>query len=83
MNLKLRHDQLLIKDLKRHSELLIYLYAVSAVAALTVGVTAADSTALWLVGGGGFLAGISVEKFATRQIRRIAKQLAENQKIEL
>jgi hypothetical protein len=80
MNLKDVHDKLLAKDLKRHSGGLIALYAITGALAILVGGTISERAALWLVGTGGFLLGMSLEKFATRQIRRVARQLAEQQK---
>jgi hypothetical protein len=79
MNLKESHDRLLAQDLKRHWTGLIVLYASAGVLAVVVGMTISERASLWLVGLGGFLLGMSVEKFATRQIRRVAKKLAQEQ----
>jgi hypothetical protein len=47
--------------------------------AIVVGLTVSERASLWFMGLGGFLLGMGVEKFATRQIRRVAKKLAQEQ----
>ncbi|MFZ9521689.1 MAG: hypothetical protein ACO3A4_14560 [Silvanigrellaceae bacterium] len=80
MDLKKTHDDLLAKDMKRQSGALVVLYLVTGVLAIVVGTMTPEKSSLWFVGLGGFLLGMSLEKLATRQIRRVAKQLAEQQK---
>jgi hypothetical protein len=77
MSLKDAHDKLLAKDLTRHSEGLIALYAITGLLAILVGPLISEEHSHWLVGAGGFLLGMGSEKFATRQIRRVAQQLAQ------
>ncbi|NBO37138.1 hypothetical protein EBU99_00990 [bacterium] len=74
------HDKLLLKDLRWQSGGLIALYTITGALAVLIGGTICERAGLYLVGTGGFLLGMSLEKFATRQIRRVARHLAEQQK---
>lgn len=77
MNWKQIHDHLLKGDLKRHSNRLVVFYVAIGSLSMVISLDYSDNVETYLAAGGGFLLGMSAEKFASRQIRRIATELLQ------
>jgi hypothetical protein len=80
LNWKQVHDNLLKSDLKKHSNKRIIFYASIGGLALAISMSYSNRLETYLAAGGGFLLGLSAEKFASRQIRRIAIDLVRGEK---
>lgn len=78
----IKHDELLLKDLRFQPIWLMIAYVVIALISFSVGLGIEYSISKWLCGGGGFLIALGAEKLVSRRIRFAAKRLLDSSLIE-